>query len=987
METYNETYFLKRWSEIVGERPDEIYLTDMAHPDGYSRRQVDELSGKIYAYLKRKGIGANDFVMIYMPRSIDILISALGVLKAGAAFIIMEDIYPRERVKYIMNAVGVKLELNREIYEETMHEEALEGYVEMDLHAPAFAVFTSGSTGNPKGVLHEYGNIGHIMNSFALPEDHGAKKFALVAPLTFVASMLAFMYSIGDKYMEMHLLSYDVVKNPKKLVNYILEKQIGYIFASPSMLRASNNMIGLPLKLIVTGSEPATDIYNPNTPILNIYCMSESGFAVTQFIIDKPYKNCPIGKCVTGTHEVFIIDENGARVTEAGVTGEICVENPYVRGYMGLPEETKKNFINGIYHTNDLGFYDENGNIVYAGRANDMIKINGNRVEPAEIETVAKQQLGLSWCAVRGFTGSSSYICLYYTDDISLDEDEARQKLELKLPYYMIPAHFMKIDEIPLTPTGKFNRRALPQPSFDRKGTDYAAPENELEAKICDIFAEVLEIERVGIDDDFYSMGGDSLKSMDVVSRINLDEITADDLFKGRTPRKIARLYLENAKKAKEDPADSMRKELQNRCRSYELLGVEEKYVEEMLREEGRLGANVSRLVSFPLILDVQKICNAVNKMLHNRPIWGTVFYYDEEGRLRQKFDESRIPDVTVEKLSQEEFDAKKAQLLPIFAPVDSIMGVARVFETEKRIYVLLGMSHSKIDGYGARIFWKDIIDAYQGKTLTIDTYYSFLSEYEETKKSEEYTEAQEYFDQFYGNRNYLRCLPPDQSFDDSSRRFQIMPLPFEIADVEAAEKRLKTSRNAVFALLTMATMAICSQNYEVMMNWTYQDRGGHTKENACGLTMKRLPLAINMATIRNFSEGLDDIKKQVVDGMTYSCCEWICEHENGLADDTLSFVYQPASVIDGGMLQQIGARIEDGVLQNPGSARRFANMVIEGKGRMVVAICYMQGLYSEETITKFYKVFATLSREIILNEEAATASVKDILRSIGKEQ
>lgn len=977
MESYNKEYFLKRWDDTVKSSPDRVALVDPTHPEGYTRKDVDTLSSKVCTYLKKNGIGANTFVMIYMSRTIDVFVAALGVFKAGGVFTIMEDHYPRERVEFIKQASNCKLEINDEVFADAIKEEPATEYVISDLHAPAFAVFTSGSTGNPKGVLHEYGNLGHMMDSIIVPYDGEEMRFALVAPLNFVASMLIFSYFLKEELFGIHVLPYDIVKNPKKLVEYIITKKTEYTFVSPSMMRASNNLIGLPLKAIFTGSEAATNVYNPSTPVINVYCMSETGFCTTQFTIDKPYQNCPVGKCESGVHKILLIKEDGTEITEVGVEGEICVENPYVRGYIGMPEETAKVFKDGYCHTNDLGKFDENGNLVYIGRSNDMIKINGNRVEPGEIEAVAKEAMGVSWCAAKGFSGASTYIALYYKDDINITEDEIRARMEKKLPYYMIPAYFVKIDEIPLTQTGKFNRKALPQPSQELNFAEYVAPTNEIEELLCNTFAKVLNVEKIGINDDFYQLGGDSLKSMQVIATVDSDFLTADDLFKGRTPKGTAELYKEN--EANSRGASWTDTEIDARKAVYELTGVEMKYVEEMLREKGKIGANLSRLVSFPTTLGAEKIADAMNKMINNRPIWGTVFFYDENNNLKQKYDESKLPKVEVEKMSEAEFDSIKGSLLPVFEPINSIMAVARVIETEAKIYVFMGMSHAKVDGYGERVFWNDIFAAYQGKELVLDSYYSCLLDARKNKESDKYNEAKTYFDEQYGNTEWLRALPTDKRGDDLTRAFNIDALPFAISDVEAAEKRLGASRNVIFAAITLATLANITKNTKVMLNWTYQDRSGRMKENAGGLTMKRLPIAIDVMVLPTFAAVLDSIKSQTIGGMSHSSYEWVCENEDGLNNDVMSFVYQPLSIMETGSLKAVGAQIVQGVIPNPGTARKFAVMVLEQEDGLKGTVNYMKGYYSEEKIKDFFDKFAIISKNIITNEKAGSLTALDI--------
>ena len=153
-----------------------------------------------------------------------------------------------------------------------------------------------------------------------------------------------------------------------------------------------------------------------------------------------------------------------------------------------------------------------------------MIKINGNRIEPAEIEAAVKNALGIDWVAAKGFeNGSQSSLCAYYTADVEIDAEKLRAELLKKLPYYMILSYYIHIDSVPLKPNGKFDRKALPEPAHHDLSSQYAESTNETEKALCDAFAKVLKLERVGIHDDFYEMGGDSLGSIEAIVESGLN--------------------------------------------------------------------------------------------------------------------------------------------------------------------------------------------------------------------------------------------------------------------------------------------------------------------------------------------------------------------------------------------------------------------------------------------------------------------------------
>ena len=178
------------------------------------------------------------------------------------------------------------------------------------------------------------------------------------------------------------------------------------------------------------------------------------------------------------------------------------------------------------------------------GRSNDMIKINGNRIEPAEIEAAVGKALGIDRVVAKGFENEKqAYICVYYTADIEIDSEKLRGELLKRLPYYMIPSYYMHIDNIPLRPNGKLDRKALPEPQRTNSDTNYAEPTNAAEKALCTAFKKVLNLEKVGIYDDFYELGGDSLSSIEAILESGLPGLEASMIFRGRTAADIAKLY------------------------------------------------------------------------------------------------------------------------------------------------------------------------------------------------------------------------------------------------------------------------------------------------------------------------------------------------------------------------------------------------------------------------------------------------------------
>ena len=440
---------MEKFTENVRKYPDKPLFFDETNIRGVSYQMLEEISSKVYAYLTDKGIGREDFVLINLPRGTQSLMAMVGVWKCGAAFTLVEDSYTPDRIDYIRKDCGCKEEINKDNWNDILHREPEKGYNEVDLHNAAFAIYTSGTTGKPKGVLHEFGNVIRCVSAFDVSEGESIIKagahIALFAPLDFIAAIMFLVYILYHgadiDNLRMYIVSYATLKNPVSLRKFMREKTISFAFLTPSYIRMLKGQMGPYLKTLLVGSEPANNIFIRNVDIYNVYAMTESGFPICMFKIDKNYEICPIGK-PTLNLKIAIVDDKGREVSD-GEQGELCYDNPYFRGYINLPKETKGVVRGGLFHSGDIARKDSNDNYILLGRNNDMIKINGNRIEPAEIEAAVKEVLHIDWAAAKGFNeGSQSYICVYYRDNIELDREKTREKLMRRLPYYMLPAYF-----------------------------------------------------------------------------------------------------------------------------------------------------------------------------------------------------------------------------------------------------------------------------------------------------------------------------------------------------------------------------------------------------------------------------------------------------------------------------------------------------------------------------------------------------------------
>lgn len=538
--------FFSRMEQVFSAKPNKTALCVDGDQGRIPYAELDGYSGKVYRYLKARGIGREDIVMICLPRSTMVFAAMLGVWKAGAAFVVAETGAAKERMDYIRNDCGCKCFLNEALLSQMLAGDALPGRERVDRHDLAYLIYTSGSTGNPKGVLHEYGDIDKIFMNARCDGEALVSESTVTAynsSLSFVAAVQELVDNVGHG-ATLVLVPTGIVRNLPALMELYERNGVTFTFMTPSMFRSCRSL-NSQLQTVVVSAEPCSGIQSDRIKLVNAYSSSEAGRLLCTYRIDRARDKTPVGKN-QGGEEILLLDDDG-RAVHSGETGEICFKNEYMRGYHRLPERTAEAFRGGLFHTGDLGFRDGDGNITILGRKDDMIKIGGNRVEPGEAAAVVKEILGLSWCAARGFVteGGRAYLCVYYLRGCVFDENELRQKLKSRLPSYMIPAYFIAVDEVPLLPTGKLNKRALPEPAVLNMTGAYEPPESEPEARIIAEMEKTLGIRQIGRRDSFRNLGGDSVAAMMIASELSDVIPDASCILSFDTPAEIAKAALE----------------------------------------------------------------------------------------------------------------------------------------------------------------------------------------------------------------------------------------------------------------------------------------------------------------------------------------------------------------------------------------------------------------------------------------------------------
>ena len=965
---------MKRYMERIWELMSDpnakknVPLYDETLPKGVSFDQLRIITGRVYAYLKARNIGKEDFVLIKLPRGVQPIIAMIGIWRAGAALVIVEDTLAPERIDYIYKDCNCKIAITSEVWEEINQFEPLDGYEETDPHDAAYAVYTSGTTGNPKGVLHEYGNLERLVRSANFEGEEifsPGERFALAAPLNFVASLMVLSYGLYRGCGSSYILSYSTVKNPVALIKFLLLKRITLFFLTPTYARKFAGKTGPFLKKMAIGSEPANNFHLKGVINYNMYAQSESGVVTCMFVIDKEYDVCPVGKPQFDM-KYRVVDDDGNDVP-VGEIGEFIFENPYVRGYINLPEETQKAFKDGYFYTADLVQILPDGNIAIHGRKSDMIKINGNRIEPAEIEAAIQSILSIDWCAVRGFVSDEqSFICAYYKDDISFDEDDLRVQLQKRLPYYMIPAYFMKIDTVPVKSNGKMDRNALPKPEIKNIVRTYKEPTNEIEATLCNAMQRVLHMERIGIDDDFYEMGGDSLSSMEMLIESGLPGLDAGCIFRGRTAAKIAQLYTEQIKNR--DPGSDDAQNEMAKLEPHKLTAEQLYMFDYQLYTPNSTMYNLFNLLRIEKEgVDLSRMAKSIEMAIKNHPAFSTIIQFTEDGDLIQYYDSQMPVTVALEKISAREFEKIKSTLVQPFKIVNSPLYRCRLFETEDAAYLFFDVHHIIYDGTSSKVFTNSVINAYMGAPLENDYYYLALQRREQIQLTDFYNESCKYFEDKYESVKWTVCPKVDtetreNKLGELSCAAEVMP-----AELSLLEKKYMVTRNEFYIAVTLLAIAISTNAHDVRVSWVYNGRDDLVSSSSVGLFFRDLPVALRLNAEMILRDIFAEVHEQVQNGIKYSCYPYNEIEAPPVDDDDTCILYQRdlRDIGDFG-----GLTVEEiEIRQNKAASQTVLDIqILDGEAGLQYVFDYAASRYKKETISEFQNLFKSVVAAIVNN-------------------
>ncbi len=874
--------------------------------------ELDRITSSIAGYISSKGIGAEDFVAILIPRCEYMVTASLGVLRSGAAYQPLDPSYPRERLNFMVKDSGAKLLIAdrslRDILDEysgdVLFTDEIPSLAPVDrsydirLDAPISILYTSGTTGTPKGCILENRNLSSFVSHCRNQVDVGpGSRWSTYASYGFDASMFDMLTSLCNG-ASLYIIPEDIRLDLMALDRFCIDNGITHAFMTTQVGRQFISVTECKtLKYFMLGGEKLVPVTPaPWLTFLNLYGPTETTVYVLSYHVKDDNPLCPIGTPNQDT-KAYVVDRNG-RQLPVGMLGELVIAGPQVgRGYLNRPDKTSEVFIanpfsndpkySKAYRTGDVVRWLPDGNIEYVGRNDGQVKVRGFRIELTEVERAIRDFPGIKDATVARFDAPSGgkFVAAYVVSDSEVDVESLNRFIAERKPPYMVPAVTMQIDRIPLNVNSKVDKRKLPKPEF--RAEDLTPPENECQQRIFDIVKDVIGTDGFGIDTDLYVAGLTSITTI----RLNVmlyKEFGVDmqikDLKENSTVRKLdALISSRGAAKVYE------------RLPDYPLSKTQEGIFVQCVANPGTTVYNISLLFTISKELDVGRLREALYKAVLAHSFVRTRLFLNASGDVRQSREDTEpftVEDIAVREI--EDISKEEAELIKPYNIIgDRLFRIAILEATDAR-YLFIDMHHIIFDGTSLVNFVSSVEKAYAGEELEPEAFDGFdvvLAE-QDARTDEALAKAKEYFEKLLGGCE-TDILPRSDLY---TKDHGLGSVKYRGAEVKGLEEYCRKAGVTVNGLMCSTLGLVLSKfcgTDDPVFTTVYNGRDDSRVNDAVAMTVKTLPIIchVNGKT----SEYVREVSDQIMDSMSNSVMSFleIC-NEYGIKSDIL-FVYQGA--------------------------------------------------------------------------------------------
>ena len=899
---------------------------------------------RVAGYLHQKNYPHHSFIGICLPASVEYVAAEIGIWLAGHAIVPMGDQFPKDRIDAIMQHSEAPLLVDGKVVQTMMRTEPATHYVLPKEEDISVLFYTSGSTGVPKGVMADFASYRISPTDERIIDEEQITVMGITSPMYFVVSKQ--LYAILVKGGTADIAPTEVMKDLRLLEAWITKQRIEFVFMPPSLLAHFHNQ-SPHLKVVMAAAERLSGIASAGYKIYNLYGQTETGGAFFSFFVDKKYDNTPIGKPDSDV-EYCIMDAAGSPVA-TGEEGELCVRGPFATGYYKEPALTAQLFRGGWLHTGDMVRQLPDGNVVYVNRLDWMVKVNGQRVEPGEVEAVMKQVDGIEDAIVKGFTTKDrQFLCAYYIASENVTEDTIREYLLSKLPAYMVPVFFVRMDSFPLLPNGKTDRKSLLSPvdTGTQARPPYAEPSNHTERQLCKAFEKALGIGRIGIDDDFLELGGDSIRVMEVQTLCPELTLSSRMIYENRTPKKIAKACAHK---------EQVIYNLQN---DYPLsqtqLGI---YVECMARQ-GEVAYNNGMLFQLNSSIDADRLSKACETVVEAHPYIKTRLFVDSHGNPRQLRNDAEPYHQNVETLTLQAFEKLKPELIRPFDLLNDRLFRIRILKTPEAQYLFIDFHHLIFDGLSFNIFLQDLKDAYGQQQIEREEFtgYEIVLEEESLRKTEAYTSARQWYMEKFGSLKISSLPIPEKKEPKIAFGQEHLKLAVEYNQLLEAAAFWGVTPNVLTTTVFGYLLGVNTHAQESLFATIFSGRQDLKTQRTMAMLVKTFPVYTKWNQDTTIGELLQTTKQQLMGSMSNSLFSFAeVKAMNNAINSHILFAYQ------GDLKQSDNELFSYQPLMENATGEDMAFEILRNDTQLILHTEYHSNQYTQSFIQRLMHCYETI--------------------------
>ncbi len=955
--------------------PDQTAVVYLDQTLTYS--ELDQLTENIAAFLKQKGIGRGKVVSVMIPRSEYMPIASLGILKTGAAYQPLDPSYPVERLMFMIgDADASYLIADRSLMQRLLGYQGPVLYIDEIPALPDadpveggphpddlfITLYTSGSTGVPKGVMLEHRNLACFcrwyQQYFKLNSESRA---ATLSSYGFDANMMD-LYPALTCGAQIHIIEEGIRQDLLAIKDYFSQNRITHSFMTTQVGRQYADIFpdaAYPHYLI-TGGEKLVPVKPPkNYHFYNAYGPTECTIMTNIFPVEQLYERVPVGRPL-GHLKQYVVDAFGRRVPP-GVHGELIIAGPQVgRGYLNRPDQNEKSFIPNpfsdeegyqhAYRTGDMVRLLSNGCVDFIGRNDGQVKVRGFRIELSEVEGIIRRFPGIKDATVQAFDDSSGgqFIAAYVVSDEIVHLEALDAFILANKPPYMVPAVTIQLDKIPLTQNQKINKRALPVPEIREE--DVKPPQNEQQKKIFDCIARVLGTTSFGIHTDIFFAGLTSIGALRLnVMLSNLFDmpVSLSDLRRHNTVVSLEK-FLSTGSMAGKYPLQD----------DYPVTCAQASIFAACMAAPGSTVYHQPYLFRLSDRLELPRLKLAVEAAINAHPYLKTELFTDTNGELRAARRDTAA--AVVELIRTDELPRR---LVEPFSLLNSRLYRARIYETRQGSFLYLEFHQIISDRVSEAVMLEDINSAYCGENLTAEIYtgYEAALDEEKSRSSEQYDKARAYFDSLLSGTDPRMLPESDGGGEEKSTQRLVIPSRLEMVPLrQFCEQQGVTEETFFHCVFAFVLAKYCYKTAAVYITHT-SGRDDKRLTRAVCMRGRNLPVSCGLDGSRSIAELLTETGEQLVNSRLHSACSFA----------ELSRAYKiPGDVVfefEGERFEQNeigGEKAERQSLGGNEAGKPFEIHVYQKDGRTEFSCTYRSDWYSEDMIRGFVACMETAAKE-----------------------